>query len=66
LKPSARPSKGCAPPLQLSLIKAHEQAKGVLSPEQRQKLECLYDRLPGMMGEPGTGGMGMMGMGAWG
>jgi Spy/CpxP family protein refolding chaperone len=60
--------------LRLSLIKAHEQAKGVLSPEQRQKLERLHDRLPEMMspgmmgmmemmGEGGTGGMGMMGGG---
>ena len=31
--------------LQLSLITAHEQAQGVRSPEQRQKLERLHDRL---------------------
>ena len=59
--------------LRLSLIKAHEQAKGVLTPEQRQKLEGLHDRLAGMMnpgmmgmmemmGKGGAGGMGGMGM----
>jgi Spy/CpxP family protein refolding chaperone len=50
--------------LRLNLIKAHEQAKGVLSPEQRQKLARLHDRhpgMPGMMGEGGMGGMEMMG-----
>lgn len=50
--------------IQLNLIKAHEQAKGLLSPEQRQKLERLHDRHPGMqgmMGEGGMGGMEMMG-----
>jgi Spy/CpxP family protein refolding chaperone len=36
--------------LRLNLIKAHEQVKGVLTPEQRQKLERLHDRLPGMTG----------------
>jgi Spy/CpxP family protein refolding chaperone len=64
--------EGLRTTLQLSLIKAHEQAKGILTPEQRQKLERLHDRLPGMMGpgmmrmmermgEGGSGGMGMMG-----
>jgi hypothetical protein len=64
--------EGLRTTLRLSLIKAHEQAKGVLTPEQRQKLEGLHDRLPGMMGpgmmsmmermgEGGLGGTGMMG-----
>jgi Spy/CpxP family protein refolding chaperone len=64
--------EGLRTTLRLSLIKAHEQAKGVLTPEQRQKLERLHDRLPGMMGsgmmsmmemmgESASGGMGMMG-----
>jgi Spy/CpxP family protein refolding chaperone len=64
--------EGLRTTLRLSLIKAHEQAKAVLTPEQRQKLEGLHDRLAGMMspgmmgmmemmGEGGTGGMGMMG-----
>jgi Spy/CpxP family protein refolding chaperone len=55
----------------LTLIKTHEQAKALLTPEQRQKLEQLHDRMAGMMemmGEGGTGGMGMgsgmMGQGA--
>ncbi len=43
--------------LRLSLIEAHEQAKGVLRAEQRQKLERLHDRMPGMMG---SSSMGMM------
>jgi Spy/CpxP family protein refolding chaperone len=45
--------------LRLAMIKAHEQAKAVLTPEQRQKLERLHDRHPGMMGH---GMMGMMEM----
>ena len=64
--------EGLRTALRLSLIKAHEQAKGVLTPEQRQKLEGLHDRLAGMMspgmmgmmemmGAGGSGGMGMMG-----
>jgi Spy/CpxP family protein refolding chaperone len=56
--------EGLRTALRLNLIKAHEQAKGLLSPEQRQKLEHLHDRLPGMrgmMGEGGMGGMEMMG-----
>jgi Spy/CpxP family protein refolding chaperone len=64
--------EGLRTTLRLTLIKAHEQAKGILAPEQRQKLERLHDRLPGMMGpgmmrmmemmgEAGSGGMGMMG-----
>jgi len=48
--------------LRLSLIKAHEQAKGVLSPEQRQRLERIHDRLPGMRGMMGEGAMGRMEM----
>jgi hypothetical protein len=66
--------EGLRTSLRLSLIKAHEQAMGVLSREQRQHLERLHDRLPGMMspgmmgmmemmGESGPGGMGMMGGG---
>jgi Spy/CpxP family protein refolding chaperone len=66
--------EGLRTTLRLSLIKAHEQAKGVLTPEQRQKLEGLHDRLPGMMGqgmmemmgEGGSGGTGMMGQGGMG
>jgi Spy/CpxP family protein refolding chaperone len=65
--------EGLRTTLRLSLIKAHEQAKGILTPEQRQKLERLHDRLLGMtgpgimsmmemMGEGGSGGMGGMGM----
>jgi Spy/CpxP family protein refolding chaperone len=65
--------EGLRTTLRLSLIKAHEQAKGLLTPEQRQKLERLHDRLPGMMGsgmmsmmemmgEGRSGGMGGMGM----
>jgi Spy/CpxP family protein refolding chaperone len=46
----------------LNLIKAHEQAKGVLSPEQREKLARIHDRLPGMQGMIGEGGMGRMEM----
>lgn len=49
--------------LRLNMIQAHEQAKGVLTPEQRQKFTQLHDRMPGMMGgeamgRPGRGGMG--------
>jgi Spy/CpxP family protein refolding chaperone len=55
--------EGLRTTLRLSLIKAHEQAKGVLTPEQRQKLERLHDRLPGMMGPGMMGMMGMMGEG---
>jgi Spy/CpxP family protein refolding chaperone len=69
--------EGLRTTLRLSLIKAHEQAKGILTPEQRQKLEHLHDRLPGMMGsgmmsmmemmgEGGTGGLGNMGQGGMG
>jgi Spy/CpxP family protein refolding chaperone len=64
--------EGLRTTLRLSLIKSHEEAKGILTPEQRQKLARLHDRLPGMMGpgmmrlmemmgEGGSGGMGMMG-----
>ena len=64
--------EGLRTTLRLTLIKAHEQAKGLLTPEQRQKLERVHDRLAGMMGpgmmhmmemmgEGGSGGMGMMG-----
>jgi len=65
--------EGLRTTLRLNVIKAHEQLKGVLTPEQRQKLERLHDRMPGMMGpgmmgmreriqEGGAGGMGGMGM----
>lgn len=53
--------EGLRTTLRLSLIKAHEQAKGVLTPEQRQKLEHLHDRLPGMMGSGMMSMMEMMG-----
>jgi Spy/CpxP family protein refolding chaperone len=55
--------EGLRTALRLSLIKAHEQAKGVLTPEQRQKLEGLHDRLPGMMSPGMMGMMEMMGEG---
>jgi Spy/CpxP family protein refolding chaperone len=42
--------EGLRTTLRLTLIKAHEEAKGVLTPEQRQKFRELHDRLPGMMG----------------
>jgi Spy/CpxP family protein refolding chaperone len=69
--------EGLRTALRLALIKTHEQAKGLLTPEQRQKLEDLHDRLHGtmspgmmgmmeMMGEGGAGGMGMMGQGGMG
>lgn len=54
--------EGLRTAFRLNLIKAHEQAKGVLSPEQRQKFERIHDRLPGMKGMMGEGGMGRMGM----
>jgi Spy/CpxP family protein refolding chaperone len=44
----------------LNLIKAHEQAKSILTPEQRQKLERIHDRLHGRRGMMGEGGMGRM------
>ena len=53
--------EGLRTALRLSLIKAHEQAKGVLTPEQRQKLEGLHDRLAGMMSPGMMGMMEMMG-----
>jgi Spy/CpxP family protein refolding chaperone len=54
--------EGLRTALRLNLIKAHEQAKGVLSPEQRQKFERIHDRLPGMRGMMGEGGMSRMEM----
>jgi Spy/CpxP family protein refolding chaperone len=61
--------EGLRTALRFDLIKAHEQAKAELTPEQRQQLERLHDRRPGMMGPAmmgmmemmGEGGMGMMG-----
>jgi Spy/CpxP family protein refolding chaperone len=64
--------EGLRTTLRFTLIKAHEQAKGILTPDQRQKLERMHDRLAGMMGpgmmrmmemmgEGGSGSMGMMG-----
>lgn len=63
--------EGLRTALQLNLIKAHEQGKALLTPEQRQKLANLHERLPGMMASIGRGmtsqggmqGMGMMGSG---
>jgi Spy/CpxP family protein refolding chaperone len=66
--------EGLRTTLRLNIIKAHEQVKGLLTPEQRQKLERLHDRMLGMRGsgmmgmrermqEGGAGGMGMMGGG---
>jgi Spy/CpxP family protein refolding chaperone len=54
--------EGLRTALRLQLIKAHEQAKGVLSPEQRQQFERIHDRLHGMHGMMGGGGMGRMEM----
>ena len=54
--------EGLRTALRLNLIKAHEQAKGVLSPEQRQKFERIHDHMPGMRGMMGEGGMGRMEM----
>jgi Spy/CpxP family protein refolding chaperone len=54
--------EGLRTALRLNLIKAHEQAKGVLSPEQRQQFERIHDRLPGMRGMMGGSGLGRMGM----
>jgi Spy/CpxP family protein refolding chaperone len=45
--------------LRLNMIKAHEQAKALLTPEQRQTFERLHDHFVGLMG---SGMMGMMGM----
>jgi Spy/CpxP family protein refolding chaperone len=53
--------EGLRTTLRLTLIKAHEQAKALLTPEQRQKLERLHDRMPGMMGSGSMGMMEMMG-----
>jgi Spy/CpxP family protein refolding chaperone len=58
--------EGLRTTLRLTLIKAHEQAKALLTPEQRQKLEGLHDRMAGTMermGEGSMSGMGMMGRG---
>jgi Spy/CpxP family protein refolding chaperone len=54
--------EGLRTALRLNLIKAQEQAKGVLSPEQRQQFERIHDRLPGMRGMMGGSGLGRMGM----
>jgi Spy/CpxP family protein refolding chaperone len=54
--------EGLRTALRLNMIKAHEQAKGVFSPEQRQKFERIHNRLPGMRGMMGEGGMGQMEM----
>lgn len=65
-------SEGLRTALRLTIIKAHEQAKAVLTPEQRQKLERLHEGRPGMMGMMGMmgegepGGRGMMGQGGQG
>lgn len=48
--------EGLRTTLRLHLIKAHEHAKGVLTPEQRQKLAQLHDRPPGMMASGMMGG----------
>ncbi|HXH13335.1 MAG TPA: periplasmic heavy metal sensor [Alphaproteobacteria bacterium] len=69
--------EGLRTALRLNVIKAHEQVKAMLTPEQLQKLERLHDRMPGMMGpgmlsmiemmgEGGPGGMGVMGQGGQG
>jgi Spy/CpxP family protein refolding chaperone len=64
-------SEGLRTRLRMHLIQAHERAKALLTPEQRQKLEQLHERMPGlmrmmammMMGPDGPGAMGMMGPG---
>ena len=66
--------EGLRTTLRLTMIKTHEQAKALLTPEQRQTFERLHDHFAGLMGSsmmgmmetPGegrsgaTGGMGMM------
>jgi hypothetical protein len=54
--------EGLRTALRLNWIKADEQAKSLLTPEQRQKLEHIHDRLHGMRGMRGEGGMGRMEM----
>ncbi|HEX9867699.1 MAG TPA: Spy/CpxP family protein refolding chaperone [Candidatus Tectomicrobia bacterium] len=65
--------EGLRTTLRLNMIKAHEQAKALLTPEQRQKFEHLHDHLAGIMGsgmmsmmetlgEGGSGAMGGTGM----
>jgi Spy/CpxP family protein refolding chaperone len=64
--------EGLRTQLRLDQIKAHEQAKGTLTPDQRQKLALLHDRLTAMtasgmmsatemMGEGGSSSTEMMG-----
>lgn len=56
-------SEGLRTRLRLNLIQAHEQAKAVLTPEQRQQLDQLHERMPGLrqlMDPEGLGAMGMM------
>jgi Spy/CpxP family protein refolding chaperone len=66
--------EGLRTTLRLTMIKTHEQAKALLTPEQRQTFERLHDHFAGLMGSsmmgmmetPGegrsgaTGGTGMM------
>jgi Spy/CpxP family protein refolding chaperone len=51
--------EGLRTTLRLNMIKAHEQAKAMLTPEQRQTFERLHDHFVGLMG---TGPMNMMEM----
>jgi Spy/CpxP family protein refolding chaperone len=52
-------SEGLRTTLRLNLIKAHEQAKALLTPEQRQKFAPLHDHFAGLMG---SSLMGMLDM----
>jgi Spy/CpxP family protein refolding chaperone len=54
--------EGLRTQLRLNMIQAHEQAKAFLTPEQRQKLASLHERLMGMMERIGPGGMRGMGV----
>jgi Spy/CpxP family protein refolding chaperone len=54
--------EGLRTALRLNMIKAHEQGKALLTPEQRQKLASLHERLPDMMERMSPGGMRGMGM----
>jgi Spy/CpxP family protein refolding chaperone len=65
--------EGLRTPLRLNMIKAHEQAKALLTPEQRLKFEHLHDHFMDLMGsgmmsmmemsgEGGSSAMGGMGM----
>jgi Spy/CpxP family protein refolding chaperone len=58
-----RKEEGLRTNLRLARINAIEQAKALLTPEQRQRLQRLVDAMPGMGSGPGMMGHGMMGPG---